>query len=322
MDLAPNAKYPLHLIEADLQNPESWAKAVESCSYVFHIASPIPPSGAISPQDEEEKVIRPAVDGTINILQACADAGTVKRVVLTSSLVAACYGPELPPDHLYSEADWSEGSLCTGYVKSKTLAEKAAWNFMTKSEKEKEFELVVLNPGYVQGPLLSRASGASSMELCLANLTGYMVAIPDIPVPLVDVRDVVTAHIAALNKPEVAGKRFLLVTDTINMRVIAQIISEEFKPQGYRVSTLNLPKFIVWIGKFFSADFKEMYNIWGKNFNCSREKMIGELGVTPQYSIKETLLDTCYKLIDLGEVKKTRGYLGHPSTRPPPLPKE
>ena len=279
----------------------------------------------MSRQDEEVKLIRPAVDGTINVLQACADAGTVKRVILTSSIAAVSCGttgnPTLPPDHVYSETDWSEEQFCTPYIKSKLLAEKAAWEFMKKLDEDKRFELVAVNPGYVQGPFLSRASGGASKEFCLNFLNGKMPAVPDIFLALVDVRDVVAAHIAALKKPEAVGNRYVLVADTVNVREVARMISNEFKPQGYKISTMNLPKIGMWVAKFFSAGAKEMYDLWGKNLKFSHEKMVGELGVTPR-SIKETIIDTCYNLIEIGEVRKTPGYLGHPSTRPPPPPKE
>ena len=284
-----------------------------SCSYVFHLASPFPPLG-----EDGEEVIQPAVDGTINVLQACADAGTVKRVVLTSSIAAVSCGttgnPTLPPDYVYSETDWSEEQFCTPYYKSKLLAEKAAWEFVKKLDEDKRFELVVVNPGYVQGPLLSRATGQGSKEFTLMYFDGSMSAIANIFSPLVDVRDVVAAHIAALEKPEAAGNRYVLVADTLNMREVARIISEEFKPQGYKIPTVHFPKIAAWIAKFFSGEFEFVYSIWGKNVRYSREKMVGELEITPR-SLKETIIDTCYSLIEMGEVEKTPGYLGHPSTR-------
>ena len=179
--------------------------------------------------------MRPAVDGTINVLQACADAGTVKRVILTSSVAAVSNGlngnPNLPPDHIYDESDWSDEASCEAYERSKTKAERAAWDFVKKLEANKKFELVVLNPAYVQGPLLSRAAGEGTKFACLGLFSGELFAIPNIYFPIIDVRDVVATNIAAIEKPEAVGKRYILVSETVNYRDIAQYVSEEFKPQ-------------------------------------------------------------------------------------------
>ena len=270
-------------------------------------------------------MIRPAVDGTINVLQACADAGTVKRVILTSSVAAVSNGvsgnPNLPPDHIYDESDWSDEASCEAYERSKTKAERAAWDFVKKLEESKMFELVVLNPAYVQGPLLSRAAGEGTKFVCLSLFLGKLFAVPNIYFPIIDVRDVVAANIAAIEKPEAAGKRYILVSETVNYRDIAQYANEEFKPQGYKIPTMPLPKIGVWLGKFVNADAKRTYPMIGKLVSYNNEKMVGELGITPR-SAKESVIDLCYSLIDLGDVKKTPSYLGHPSTRPPPPEKE
>ena len=185
---------------------------------------------------------------------------------------------------------------------------------MKKLDEDKRFELVAVNPGYVQGPFLSRASGQASKGFFTYFLNGKMPAVPDVSLAMVDVRDVVAAHIAALKKPEAVGNRYVLVADTVNMREAARMISNEFKPQGYKISTMNLPKIGMWVAKFFSDEAKDLYGVWGKNLKYSKEKMVGELQVTPR-SIKETIIDTCYSLVHLGEVKKTPGYLGHPDHR-------
>lgn len=324
MDLVPDAKYPLRLIEADLEKPESWAKAIESCSYVFHLASPFPPQSQRAPPEEE--VIRPAVDGTLSVLKACAEAGTVKRVILTSSIAAISCGipgsPSKPADHIYSESDWSDEDGCAPYEKSKLLAEKAAWDYMKSLEEDKRFELVVVNPGYVQGPLLSAASGAASMDTCIGLLTGKFPVTVGVNLPLVDVRDVVKAHIAALEKSEAAGNRYALVSGNITLKQMAQMMIEEFKPQGYnKIPSMNIPKCVAWVGKFFDPSTKNIYPSIGKVTRFNNEKMVRELGVEP-YPLRDTIIDTCYSLIEMGLVGKTSQYLGHPSTRPPPPSKD
>lgn len=209
LDLASGAKYPLRLVEADLSKPDSWAKAVKRCTYVFHVASPF----ILNVKDEAE-IIRTAVEGTTNVLQACADAGTVKRVVVTSSVAAVSCGmvghPDNPPDYVYTEKDWSPEVACGAYEKSKLKAEQAAWDFVKKLDESKRFELTVVNPAYVQGPLLSASSGEGSKEVCEQILNNKTPAVPDVNFAVVDVRDVAAAHVAAMEKSEAAGNRYIL----------------------------------------------------------------------------------------------------------------
>ena len=316
-ELVSDATYPLRLIEADLQKPKTWTKAVEGCTYVFHVASPFP----LKPPKNENELIQPAVDGTKNVLQACAEAGTVKRVVVTSSVAAVSSGiggnPGQPADHVYTEKDWSVEAACAPYEKSKLKAEQAAWEFVKGLEEGKQFELVVVNPGYVQGPLLSRASGVSSAQFCDQLLGNKMPGLPNASFGIVDVRDVAAAHIAAIEKPEAAGNRYLLVAETLHVKAVAQIIMQEFKPQGYKVPTKQLPKIGLWVAKLFSASAKAVYPHLGKVLQWSNERMKGELGIHPRPT-QETIIDTCYSLVELGIAKRTPGYLGHPSTRPKP----
>ena len=319
-ELFSGATYPLRLIEADLTKPKTWNKAVEGCMYVFHVASPFP-DPAKTPKDENE-LIKPAVEGTKSVLQACVDAGTVKRVVLTSSVAAVSCGmngiPGKPADYVYSETDWSEEEACPPYEKSKLRAEKSAWEFVKELEEEKQFELVVLNPGYIQGPLLSRASGEGTALMCSQVLNNKM--LPNISFGVIDVRDVAAAHIAAMEKPEAAGNRYILVSEIAAAKDFVQVISQEFTPQGYKISTKQLPKVVVWASKLFNPMARAAYPNLGKVLHWSSERMKGELGIQPR-PMKEAVIDLCYSLIDLGIVKKARGYLGHPSTRPEPEPK-
>ena len=145
--LVENPKYPIELVEADLLNENSWLNAVKDCTFVLHTASPFPLE---DPKDENELII-PALDGTLFVLRACAQEGSqVKRVVLTSS-VAAILSEDYENGRVFSEKDWSDPSLLTPYLKSKTLAEQAAWNFLNerKSAGLPCFELAVINPSFV-----------------------------------------------------------------------------------------------------------------------------------------------------------------------------
>ena len=312
LELVPNAKYPLRLVEADLCKPETWPSAVHRCTYVLHVASPFVIGG------DEAELIRTAVEGTTNILQACADAGGIKRVVVTSSCAAVSAGslgnPDNPPDYIYTEKDWANEAVCTGYIKSKLKAEQAAWDFVKKLDESKRFELTVVNPSYVQGPLLSASSGEGSQEFCLRLLNGSLPALPDFSTAVIDVRDVATAHIAAMENSNANGKRYILSNRTVHLREYSLIIGNEFRPQGYKITSKDLPKAVVWVGKFFSATMKELYVTLGKNIEYSNERMVSELGIRPR-PVEESIIDTCYSLIDFGIAKKTPGYLGHPSKR-------
>ena len=315
-ELVSDCKYPLRLIEADLNKPHTWAKAVNGCTYVFHVASPFPIK---NPRDIQRDLIDPAVNGTKNVLKACAEAGTVKRVVLTSSVAAVSSGATgnrgNPAGHVYSEKDWSTEASCTPYERSKLLAEQAAWDYVKELEEGKQFELTVVNPGYVQGPLISAVSGSGSKGLLERLLGNKAAGLPNVTLGLVDVRDVAAAHIAAIEKSEAAGNRYLLVAEAFTFQQIARIVSTEFKPQGYKVPTKVLPKAAIWMGKWLDSGARSVYKAIGKSLKWNNEKMKGELGIEPR-PVNETIIDACYNLIDFGIVKKTRGYLGHPSTRP------
>ena len=304
LELAPDAKYPLKLVEADLSKADSWAKAVNRCTYVYHVASPF-----IINVTDEAAIIHTAVEGTTNVLQACADAGTIKRVVVTSSVAAVSCGlignPEKPLNYIYTEKDWSPEAACAPYEKSKLKAEQAAWDFIKKLDAKKRFELAVVNPAYVQGPLLSASSGEGSKEFCDRLLNNKMPALPDISFPVVDVRDVAAAHIAAMEKSEAAGNRHILTNRTLHIREFAKNIQEEFQPQGYTVPSQELPK---------SVEIPELQSMLGKSVQYNNERMVKVLGIQPR-PVEDSIVDTCYSLIDFGIAEKTPGYLGHPSTR-------
>ena len=314
-DIVKDPKYPLRLIEADLQKPETWTEAARRCMLVYHVASPFPAS---VPRDPDE-LIKPAVEGTTGVLAACRDSGTVKRVVVTSSMAAISSGiagdPDKSPDHVYSEKDWSNPVSCQPYELSKYKAERAAWDFVENLEEDKKFELVTCCPGVVMGPPLSPSSGDTSLRGCIMFLNNETPAIPELYTAVIDVRDVAAAQIAAMEKPEAAGNRYLLVhNETYSFKIIADHLREEFGPQGYKVPSKTLPKAVAWFFKFFSSDMKMIYPALGHRLTWSNAKMKAELGIEPR-PFKDTMVDMGYSVIEFGLVPKTSGYLGHPSSR-------
>ena len=302
-DMVSDARYPLELVEAELQNEESWKEAVKGCQYVYHLASPFPME---VPQDENE-LIKPAVEGALNVLKACAETGTVRRVVLTSSIAAVSAGLNVQSGKVYTEKDWAPEGDCAPYEKSKLKAERAAWEFMKGLGEEKKFELVVVNPAAVIGPTVGPSKGASSGEVVRLILTNEMSALPRVHFPLVDVRDVAAAHIAAMNKPNADGNRYILYERSMWAKEVAEVISKEFSPQGYKIPHLPMPKLVVWLAKFFSAPARAIYPGVGKTIIYDNNKMKQELGIEP-IDASQSVIDTCYSLIESGVVQKTQGY--------------
>lgn len=194
----------LSLVEADLTADAGWAEAVRNCTYVLHVASPFP---LVQPDDEDD-LIRPAREGALRVLKAAAEAG-VKRTVLTSSVAAVSAGHDKSGGRVFDESDWSdlEKPNVSAYEKSKTLAERAAWDFIATPD-ARGMELAVINPGAVLGPALS-ADTSSSLEIVRQLMSRALPACPHIGFPIVDVRDVASAHLAAMTRPDAAGKRFI-----------------------------------------------------------------------------------------------------------------
>src|SRR5579863_6512695 len=234
-DTARSRLDTLEVVAADLTSDEGWQSAVEGCRFVLHVASPLP-RGAV--KDENELIV-PARDGALRVLRAAHDAG-VERVVLTSSLSAIVYGNDR--SRVFTEADWSnlDGKRIGAYDKSKTIAERAAWDFMKGIEGSSPMELAVINPGLVLGPLLSQDWGTSG-EMVKRILAHQVPAIPNISFATVDVRDVASAHVSAMINPDAAGQRFICTEANHSMMEIAQILKAHYGNRGFKIPTGRLP---------------------------------------------------------------------------------
>src|SRR5262249_27176226 len=194
----------LSFVEADLMSDAGWPAGVAGCSYVLHVASPLPPS---IPKHEDDLIV-PAREGTLRVLRAARDAG-VKRVVQTSSFAAIGYGHELQSAP-FDERTWTnERAKLAPYTKSKTLAERAAWDFMAREGGA--LELSVVNPVAVFGPVLG-PDLSGSIFLIKRLLEGGVPAVPRLYFGLVDVRDVADLHLRAMTHPNAKGERFLAVS--------------------------------------------------------------------------------------------------------------
>jgi dihydroflavonol-4-reductase len=275
------------VVVADLTRDDGWREAVEGCDYVMHTASPFPDG----PPKSDDELVRPAVDGTLRVLRAAADAG-VRRVVLTSSLAAVSSG--YPDDGVRrTEADWSIVDRCPAYQKSKTLAERAAWDFA----RESGLELVSVNPGMVLGPLLSPSVGTSAQvvhQLLNRKLPGS----PKMGAALVDVRDVAVAHRLALESPVAPGNRYILAGDHMWLREIAAVLAEEFNPRGYRVPTGGVPTWMLRLMAPFNRTVRLALDFVGRRELVSADKARRELGWTMR-PVRDTILDTANSLVEL-----------------------
>ena len=283
-------------------NEESWVAAVKGCKYVLHMASPFPNEEPAS----EDEVIKPAVNGTLSVLRAC-DEG-VKRVVLTSSNTAVNCGYLAGP-RPWTEADWTDVEQSPRvYFKSKTLAEKAAWDYMKELPEEQKFELAVVNPSFVMGPVLCGTPGTSAKFL-QRFLNHEMPALPKVHFGIVDIRDVALAHVNAMIIPEAAGNRHIITTKTLSFKDIATILDSEFRPQGYNVPTMEMPTLLVKFVGLFDKKLQALVPMLDHQAEYDTSRMQTVLGITPR-DMKHTILDQAYSMIERGIVEKTDKYTG------------
>ncbi len=280
----------LSFVEADLTSDTGWKEAVAGCTYVLHVASPIPHG---VPKHEDD-VIRPAVEGTLRVLRAARDAG-VKRVVLTSAFGAVGYSQKAD---VFTEENWTDPEAPIAvYPKSKTLAERAAWDFI--ATEGRGMELAVINPGAVFGPVLGE-NPAGSIVVVQMLLKGAVPRIPRLSFPVVDVRDVADLHVRAMTNPSASGQRFLATSgETATMADIAALLRSRLGDQARLVPTKPLPDWMVRLGARFVPMMAEMAKEMGTNKRTSNEKARRLLGWSPR-SNEEALLATAESLLRPG----------------------
>lgn len=222
--------------EADLTNDKGWDQAVQNCMYVLHVASPFP-GGEV---EHEEELIVPARDGALRVLKAARNAG-VKRVVLTSSFAAIGYSI-YTKNHVFTEEDWTDlsnpNTSARAYIKSKTIAEMAAWDFI--AEQGNGLELAVINPVAILGPVLGNNFSASIQVVIKGILDGEIKETPGFTLGIVDVRDVVDLHLKAMENPLAKGERFLASSDGVmSFYDIAQFIKKKRGDRAAKIADLN-----------------------------------------------------------------------------------
>ena len=283
----------LEIAQAELTDPHSWTVAMRGCHGVLHIASPVP---VVQPKDAD-KVIRPALEGTMNVLKAAKDLN-VPRVVMTSS-VSAVWGNGLKDSRVYSESDWTDTNHPeqSPYSVSKTLAEKAAWKFV---KEQRNPELVVINPSVVLGPALESDYG-SSLTILYKLLKGKLPMLPKLGFEIVDVRDVAILHRLAHESPEASGRRFLCSSGFRWLNEIAIYLRENFPEYRKKIAVRNMPNFLVKIYSFFDGSVKRFLPDLEikKEMNVNAARSV--LGWNPR-SPEKAIESGARSLIDLGIV--------------------
>ncbi len=276
------AEPQIEFFTADLSADAGWEEAAAGCEFVLHVASPFP---SAQPRDPDELIV-PARDGAIRVLRAALGAGA-ERVVLTSS-VAAIGGGADPSVSPLDERTWTDGADrgLTPYVRSKAIAERAAWDFAR--EQGAQGQLTCINPGAILGPTLGDAR-SFSLEMVERLLKGAP-GVPRIGFSIVDVRDVAQMHVRAMTEPAAGGERFIAVNRFAWMSEVATILREGLGPAAGRVPTRTVPDLLVRAMGLFDPGVRSFVGQLGKELTYSSEKARERLGFTPR-PIEETILD-------------------------------
>ena len=281
----------LKLFSFNLNEDEGWDDGMEGCNYLIHVASPI----ALEIKSEDF-FVKPAVAGVKRALKF-AKKHNIKKVILTSSVAAIFHGIELK--EYYDENDWSdpENPSIDHYSKSKTLAEKAAWDFI--EAEGKPFEFSVINPALVIGPSLSNDLGESNKAIQMVATGKMPVAVP-LQFGYVDVRDVAAAHILAMQKQASDGERFALAEKDMWYEDVAKVLREN----GFdKAPKLSVP---VWAAKIlanFSPELKMALPYIGRVRSVKyTSKAKDLLGWNPRPA-EESILATANQIKDLGLIK-------------------
>ena len=266
----------LSFVALDLEQDAGWTAAMEGVTALIHTASPFPVAQPKDPQ----VLIRPAVEGTLRALKAAHAAG-VARVVLTSSTTAVT---DTSKTGLQDETDWCNPKAAdtSAYSQSKTLAERAAWDFAGANG----LHLTTINPGFVMGPPLDRHYG-SSIGVIARLLRGRDPMVPMLDFPVVDVRDVAETHLRALERPEVAGLRILAVAG--NMTMPAMTAELKRAHPNRRIATRVAPKVALRLLALFDPQIKAILPAVGRAHpisNARAREVLGMRFISPEAALR------------------------------------
>ena len=263
----------LEFCKLDLLEDDGWEDAMWDCDYLMHVASPF----VIEDPKDENELIKPAKEGTLRALNAAKKAG-IKRVVLTSSVAAV-------NSHMMSgtsdHTTWTDinSKYVTPYQKSKTIAEKAAWDFYNNQDSNNKMELAVINPGGVMGPQLGNDLGGASTQIVSQLISGKFPMIPALSFPFIDVRDVAILHLKAMITPDADGKRFIAAhSEPTWMYEVAEVLSAA----GYeKIKLKKAPSFMLKLIGLFDNKTKSLVPMLDKYVPCDNSQTVKILNWKP-----------------------------------------
>lgn len=285
----------LQFFAADLMDDAGWAEAMAGCSHLVHVASPIPDA---SPKEEDELIV-PAREGALRALKFAKQAG-VERVVLTSSMAAIAYGVDRG-EHIFDESRWTDLGHpdLYPYVKSKTIAERAARDWMAEHGGDMEF--CTINPSMVLGPILS-PDFSTSIEAVKKMMDGSFPGAPDLGFCVVDVRDIADIHVKALTAPDMDGERFLAAGKFFKLHDIALLLRERLGEQGKKIPRRRLPDWLMKLVSLWDPVARQVITELGKVRHADASHAKEKLGWQTRDE-EQTIEDTARSLIEHGVVK-------------------
>jgi len=244
------------------------------------------------------------VVGTLSVLHAANNEPKVKRVVITSSVLAITAGWEDKVEgNTWTEQTWALKESCRPYSKSKLLAEQAAWEFMRSVHPERKLELVTILPSFMIGPLLCTTHAGGSRVLITRFLTNNMPGVPTLHLGFVDVRDVATAHVVAMTSLAAAGNRYICSAGELWFSEVAEILSKEFSPKGYKITKTVIPKALLWLISWWDGEIASILPLVGQAMSFDNGKIQEELGIEFQ-DLPNSILEMAYSLIKYGFVPR------------------
>ena len=279
----------LSIYECDLMSDDGWEKAIDGCDYVLHIASPF----INGLPDHEDDLIKPALTGTQRILKLSAANPQIKKIIITSSFAAV--GDTFNGQTVFNESDWSDpnNNKISAYNKSKTLAEKSAWDFM---ESNPSFKLTVINPVGVIGPMLSDDIGTSNLFV-KKILDGSTPGNPGLHIGFVDVRDVARAHVDSIKNEKSDNKRIILSKDEIWVSELSEIL----RNLGYKAPKRNIPKWLISVLSLFDKQLGGLIPMIGKVRNIE-SSIFSEVFDWELISIEESAKVTAEQLKSMNQI--------------------
>ncbi|KAL4436198.1 hypothetical protein ABPG74_018182 [Tetrahymena malaccensis] len=289
----PSKSSNLQLVEADLSNKESWDAVMKDVDYVIHTASPFPQT---VPKNEND-LIKPAVQGTEAVFEAAIKHG-VKKIVMTSSIASVFTG--VTSKNCFTSDDWSNLDQCPPYEKSKTLAEKKAWEIYEKNRSK--IQMTIILPGFIQGPSFHQ-NGYVSADFVLKVMKNEIPGIPKVSFATIDVRDCALAHVIPLDEDKLEltnGKRYILTEGTYWMYDLIQILKEEFSQYKYKFASFTLEsKLLFNLAGCVDKQVDLIKPFFKRRIIFDNTPTIKDLNINFRFH-KTTLIDFAYDLINKG----------------------